>query len=208
MPPCILGRRLSSPPADSRLSDALLGMGPVPFFPDCEDRQESRERLQAISQVHQGWTGDRRRFFHFGLMAGSSQLACREAGTADIANRILGSPVSRYGRRSQFEKASRHLRTTRTPESSSSRTPLADSRGILTPSSLHFERHHAGVPTIDPDEHRLLVHGMVERPLVFTVADLKRLPSVSRVCFVECAGNGGSECGAPDGPPTSSRATD
>lgn len=157
--------------------------------------------LQVISQMHQGWTGDRRRFFHFGLVAGSSQLACREAGTAHNAKRILGSPVSRYGRRSQFEKARRHLRTTRTPESSSSRTPLADSRGILTPSSLHFERHHAGVPTIDPDEHRLLVHGMVDRPLVFTVADLKRLPSVSRVCFIECAGNGGSEWGprtAPD----------
>ena len=156
--------------------------------------------LRAISRVHQRWTGSRRKFFHFGLIAGSGQLACREAGTADEANRILGSPVSRYGRRSEFEKAIRHLRTTRTPESSSSRTPLADSSGILTPSSLHFERHHAGVPAIDPDEHRLLIHGMVDRPLVYSVAELKRLPSVSRVCFIECAGNGGSEWGPPMGP--------
>ena len=93
------------------------------------------------------------------------------------------------------------MRTTRPPEYSSSRTPLADSRGILTPSALQFERHHAGVPLIDPDDHRLLVHGLAEHPLVFTVAELKRLPSVSRVYFIKCAGNGGSEWGprtAPD----------
>ena len=51
------------------------------------------------------------------------------------------------------------------------------------------------MPEIDPDEHRLLIHGMVDRPLVFTMAELKRLPSVSRICFIECAGNGRSEWG-------------
>jgi len=61
--------------------------------------------------------------------------------------------------------------------------------GIITPSSLHFERHHNGVPDIDPAGHRLLIHGLVTRPLVFTVKDLKRLPSVSRLAFIECAGN-------------------
>lgn len=144
-------------------------------------------------------TGGRRDFF--GLIAGSGLLACRKTGTEDAADRLLGSPVSRYGSRSAFETASRHLRTTRTPESSSSRTPLGDSRGIITPSSLHFERHHSGVPAIDPGEHRLLIHGMVDRPLVYTIAELKRLPSVSHVYFIECAGNGGSEWGprtAPD----------
>jgi sulfane dehydrogenase subunit SoxC len=54
---------------------------------------------------------------------------------------------------------------------------------------LHFERHHAGVPEIDPRTYSLLIHGMVERPLVFTLADLKRFPAVSRVCFLECSGN-------------------
>ena len=54
---------------------------------------------------------------------------------------------------------------------------------------LHFERHHNGVPDIDPAQHKLLIHGLVKKPLVFTVAGLLRYPMVSRTCFVECAGN-------------------
>ena len=71
----------------------------------------------------------------------------------------------------------------------SSCTPLQDLHGIITPNGLHFERHHAGVPAIDPDAHRLLVHGLVERPLTFTMNDLMRFPSVSRLHFLECSGN-------------------
>ena len=56
---------------------------------------------------------------------------------------------------------------------------------------IYFERHHAGVPEIDPERYRLLIHGMVERPTVFTLSDLKRFPSRSRLCFIECSGNGG-----------------
>ena len=63
--------------------------------------------------------------------------------------------------------------------------------GIITPSSLHFMGTHRGsiVPDIDPKEHRLLIHGMVDRPLEFTMDELKRFPSVSRVHFIECLGN-------------------
>ena len=61
--------------------------------------------------------------------------------------------------------------------------------GIITPSALHFERHHNGVPAIDPARHRLLVHGLVKRPLIFTVKELERLPSTSRIAFLECSGN-------------------
>lgn len=68
-------------------------------------------------------------------------------------------------------------------------TPYQDLDGIVTPSDLHFERHHAGVPRIDPERYRLIVHGMVERPTTFTLADLKRFPSVSRIHFLECSGN-------------------
>src|SRR6266849_936978 len=70
-------------------------------------------------------------------------------------------------------------------------TPLAESVGIITPSSLHYVAAHRGfyVPDIDPKEHRLMIHGMVDRPLVFTMDELKRLPYVSRVHFVECLGN-------------------
>jgi sulfane dehydrogenase subunit SoxC len=70
-------------------------------------------------------------------------------------------------------------------------TPLQDSVGIITPSSLHYVATHRGsfVPDIDPREHKLMIHGMVDQPLVFTVEDLKRLPSVSRIHFIECLGN-------------------
>jgi sulfane dehydrogenase subunit SoxC len=73
-----------------------------------------------------------------------------------------------------------------------SMTPLHDARGIIT-SSLHHEVHHAGVPTIDPAKHTLLIHGLVQRPLKLTVYDLMRFPSVNRIYFLECAGNTGRE---------------
>ena len=70
-------------------------------------------------------------------------------------------------------------------------TPLQDSVGVITPSSLHYIGTTRGsfVPDIDPAEHRLMIHGMVDRPLTFTMEDLKRLPSVTRLHFIECAGN-------------------
>ena len=74
----------------------------------------------------------------------------------------------------------------------SSRTPIEQLPGIITPADLHFERHHAGVPAIDPEQYELLIHGMVDRPMTFTLDDLKRFPAQSRLCFVECSGNGGA----------------
>jgi sulfane dehydrogenase subunit SoxC len=69
-------------------------------------------------------------------------------------------------------------------------SPLQDLTGTITPNDLLFERHHAGVAMIDPKRWKLLVHGLVERPMVFTLDDLKHFPSVSRVHFLECSGNG------------------
>ena len=84
--------------------------------------------------------------------------------------KALGAAVSPYGSRSKFEKAARFFnQNTKVPlEEASSRTPLHDTYGIITPSSLHFERHHSGVPDIDPSVHTLTIHGLVDRPLVFT----------------------------------------
>lgn len=81
----------------------------------------------------------------------------------------------------------------RTPSPTSSRTPLQDLHGTITPSDLHYERHHAGVPVVDPRAYRLTVHGMVERPLTFTLQDLKRFPAATRTCFLECSGNFGGQ---------------
>jgi len=76
-------------------------------------------------------------------------------------------------------------------------TPLQYLHGTMTPNGLHFERLHAGVPDIDPAQHRLLVHGMVKRPLILTMDDLLRYPSVSCIHFLECSGNTLSEWRKP-----------
>ena len=104
---------------------------------------------------------------------------------------VPGSPARSYGERSTFESASRSARE------SHSLTPLQELHGIVTPSSLHFERHHNGVPAIDPSRHRLLVHGLVARPVLFTLDDLQRFPSVSRLAFIECAGNSRDQWSGP-----------
>lgn len=114
--------------------------------------------------------------------------------------RSLGKPLSGYGERSPYVKSARISRVTKTPEAGSSSTPLADMLGTITPSSLHYERHHAGVPLIDPAQHRLTIHGLVKRPLVLTMAELRRLPSVSRIHFLECGGNSGGEWAAKNQP--------
>ena len=110
-----------------------------------------------------------------------------------VIARDLGDGRRAYGERSAFEHATRSFGASSTPGTGSSRTPLQDLYGTITPSSLHFERHHSGVPKIDPNAHELLLDGLVEQPLVFTLKDLRRFPSVSRVHFVECAGNSGRE---------------
>jgi sulfane dehydrogenase subunit SoxC len=78
-------------------------------------------------------------------------------------------------------------------ESSVSFTPLHELDGIITPNGLCFERHHAGIAEIDPEDYRLIVHGLTEKELIFTLADLKRFPRVNRIHFLECAANSGME---------------
>ena len=146
----------------------------------------------------------RRAFLGTAALAGATWTACQapesESAATPSGPSLLGAPVRRYGERSPFEKVARGVRDSQTPEAASSRTPLDETYGIITPSALHFERHHAGVPEIDPTQHRLLIHGLVERPLIFTMGELKRLPSMSRVHFVECSGNSGGEWSAKGAP--------
>ncbi|HEY2908100.1 MAG TPA: sulfite dehydrogenase, partial [Vicinamibacterales bacterium] len=134
----------------------------------------------------------RRWFLGVGGTIAAAVAACKSKPLPSEP-RALGAGISPYGSRSRFEKATRFFRPTTIPEEASSRTPLQDTYGIITPSSLHFERHHGGVPEIDPAAHTLTIHGLVDRPTVFTVAELKRMPSLSRIVFLECSGNSASE---------------
>jgi len=137
---------------------------------------------------------NRRRVLQLGVGLGGGLLSPAQDA------RPLGKPLSPYGERSPYVKSARTTRVTKTPEAGSSATPLADTYGVITPSSLHYERHHAGIPEIDPAAHRLLIHGLVKRPLVLTMDDIRRLPSVSRIHFLECGGNSGVEWGEKTGP--------
>lgn len=127
-------------------------------------------------------------------------LAARAEETA-LTPRPLGEPVGAhggYGVPSKFETARRLVEASNpNPLTSWSYTPLADLVGNLTPSGLHYVRDHAGTPTIDPRQHVFYVHGMVTRPMRFTMTDLKRMPRVTRRHFIECSGNTMSEWKKP-----------
>jgi sulfane dehydrogenase subunit SoxC len=141
----------------------------------------------------------RRQLLRLGAAAiGGGLLGQHKAEAVETAG-TLGIPLGPYGERSPYEKAVRWTRQSKTPETGSSFTPLADSVGTLTPSSLHYERHHSGIPTIDPAQHRLIIHGMVDRPLSLSVTDIKTLPSISQTMVLECGGNSGSEWAATTG---------
>ncbi len=129
----------------------------------------------------------------------ASAVAPRVAGAAPLpipeselkSGRTI--PPAEYGMPSKFEANVLRRRTdvfvNRQNLSDWSMTPLQHQLGIVTPNGLFFERHHAGVADIDPRTHRLVIHGMVKQPLVFTMDDLLRYPSVSRFHFLECSGN-------------------
>ncbi len=112
----------------------------------------------------------------------------------------LGQPVvtDGYGKPSQYERNVQRRQSpglTQTTQASVSFAPLQSLFGIVTPSGLHFERHHQGWWDIDPSKHRLMLNGMVKTPKVFTMDEIMRLPSVSRFHFIECGANTGMEWG-------------
>jgi len=107
-----------------------------------------------------------------------------------------GVDVRPYGMPSEFEKdvIRRHVAwLTADPVSSVNFTPLHELDGIITPNGLCFERHHGGAPDVDPADYRLMINGLVDKPLVFTLADLMRFPRDNKIYFLECAANSGME---------------
>lgn len=111
--------------------------------------------------------------------------------TLPLSMRQPGGPFTNYGQPSPYEQAV--IRWTAAnpdmPGNGISWSPLHDLQGTLTPNGLHFERHHNGVPEIDPAMHTLLIDGLVEKPLTFNIDALKRYPQQSKICFIECGGN-------------------
>ena len=152
----------------------------------------------------------RRDFLRGALLAAAATVTPAKAGgqsSGDPAilnlpehSKGLGQPVVArgYGAPSQFEKNLQRRESpglTRVGGSSVSFTPLQGLFGIVTPNGLHFERHHQGWWDIDPNQHRLMVMGMVRTAKVYTMDDLMRLPAVSRMHFIECGANTGMEWG-------------
>jgi len=120
-----------------------------------------------------------------GLAAGAEWSARGQSAGSEVKDR----PNFGHGEPSRFVKSGRGARLS--IDHITYYTPLQDYAGIITPSGLHFVQLHTSyLPDIDPDQHRLTIHGMVDRPLSFTMEDLKRLPSVSRIHFIECQANG------------------
>lgn len=113
-------------------------------------------------------------------------------------SKVLGDSVAAhpYGKPSKFEAhvIRRDVEwLTASRESSVNFTPLHELDGIITPNGLCFERHHGGAAEINPLDHRLMIHGLVDKPLIFTMDDIKRFPRVNRIHFLECAANSGME---------------
>ncbi len=150
----------------------------------------------ALPVVAGGGLLDRRCFLKQGLFFSVATLAAESLNADVIESRlpwmkIPGQRFSNYGQPSAHER-----QTIRWTMSNSmvegngvSWTPLHELEGSLTPNGLHFERHHNGVPQIDPAKHQLLIHGKLAKQLVFNIADLKRYPMSSQFCFIECGGN-------------------
>src|SRR5882757_3238469 len=140
----------------------------------------------------------RRMFLMAGTAAAASiaSAALPDPAAADALQvepwmKLPGSGFVGYGQPSKHED--KVVRTWNTAPGTigtgTSRTPHHLLDGMITPNGLHFERHHSGIPDINPETHRLLIHGLVKRPLVFTLDALLRYPMESRIAFIECAGN-------------------
>jgi|SRR5690349_5865739 len=185
-------------------ADALL---------EAEARVLARDRNDPASPYFAGdprIRAERRRFLLGSIAAaGVGGLLTRAAWAAPLgaiehevppdASKAQGYALddSSYGSRSQFETEARVRFKTATSQSSWTFTPLQNGVGVITPSGLHFERSHAGTAVIDPNKHFLYVHGLVREPRKLSMRDIRRFPSISRIMFIECSGNGLTEWSKP-----------
>ena len=137
---------------------------------------------------------NRRVLMRSALLDGGALLSATALGERPSWMQRPGAGMSEAGAPSSHEQHVRRRAIASQPGtigSGASRTPLEWLDGIITPSRLHFERHHSGIPAIDPNQHRLTLTGLVDQPLSFSLEDLLRYPQVSRIQFLECSGNSG-----------------
>lgn len=169
---------------------------------------------ELIQEISRKGLDDNRRAFLRKSFTAAATVATAGAGARALASTVddpmiveprpwstsLGQPVASrpYGMPSKYEANLQRRQSpglTQTNQSSVSFAPLQGMFGIITPSGLHFERHHQGWVDIDPEQHRFMINGMVRQPKVYTMDDLMRFPSVSRMHFIECGANTGMEWG-------------
>src|SRR6266478_7805827 len=133
-----------------------------------------------------------------GIGAGVARAAESVGADAPEWMKTPGRSFSPYGMPSKWQEKVQRSFTLLPgrPWTGTSRTPLHLLEGTLTPNGLHFERHHNGVPDIDPNRHELVIHGMVWRPLAFSVDALMRYHLETHIRFIECPGNSGGYAGA------------
>jgi sulfane dehydrogenase subunit SoxC len=166
------------------------------------DTKHNPEYIAGNGLIH------RRHLLGLGL-AGIGSIAAGSALGADAGmlsipawSKAPGNGPSEYGAPSPFAADVKRLAgapSATAPGSGVSRTPLHLLRGTITPNSLHFERHHSGVPVIDPAQHRFVIHGLVRQALSFSYEDLLAYPMVSQIYFLECSGNSGANTVATAG---------
>ncbi|MCE4223363.1 sulfite dehydrogenase [Methylobacterium sp. C25] len=153
---------------------------------------------QPVSAASRAGSLSRRR-----MLAGAAGLAgaavserAHADSLADVPARGPGASLSGMSERSSFVHISRIPESTpgkRNVDPSAAinaKAPLDKLVGTITPADFHYERSHSGVPDIDPAQHRVLVHGMVDKEIVLTMDDIRSMPTTSRVAFLECTGNG------------------
>ena len=167
------------------------------------DNKESKKDLKMSG---------RREFFKKTAALGATALAGTSLMASEDDPAIMhhvpwgqkwGDPVTknRYGIPSAYEhnniRRNTKLLASGNYRASIAVTPIHESEGIITPNGLFFSRSHGGVAHVDPKMYRLMIHGLVEKPIVLTLEQLKRYPSVTRTHFIECPANGGQEWRGP-----------
>jgi sulfane dehydrogenase subunit SoxC len=158
------------------------------------------KRIRVDAVAGNGLLDRRTMLFSAGIASAGLTIAqAAESIGADAPEwmKMPGRTFSTYGMPAKSQEKVQRVFTPSAarPGTGTSRTPLHLMEGTITPNGLHFERHHNGIPDIDPNRHELVIHGMVRRPLAFSMEALMRYPMETHIRFIECPGNSGGYVG-------------